>query len=194
MRIYLLYSVIVILLGIGFVDWFLPMCGLIVLCAFMERHDMPSNIMGIAGANPWNLLLIIVLCHWWIGRCSEGLRWDLRGWPLLVLTGYIMMLVVGFARAALDIDAFPVGSMTTGSARHADYTIMGLLIDEVGNPLRYLIPGLILYDGCRSRSRTRMAIMAIVLMGLCYAVFVVKYIPLGVILSLIHISEPTRPY
>ncbi len=175
MRVYVLYFAILVLFGIGFRDWFLSFCGLVVLSAFMGHQDMPTNMMGVPGLNPWNILLAIVLCHWLAQRRREGLSWDLKGWPAALLLVYVLMVIVGFARAALDIDSFPP------DVQYA--TMQGLLIDELVNPLRYMVPALLLYDGCRDRTRAGLAIVSVVLMGACYAVLVIKCIPMGTLLG-----------
>jgi O-antigen ligase len=175
MRVYVLYFAILVLFGVGFREWFLSFCGLVVLSAFMGHQDMPTKMMGVPGLNPWNVLLAVVLFHWLTQRRAEGLRWDLKGWPAAILIAYVLMVVIGCVRAALDIDSFP---------RHVRYaTMQGLLIDELFNPLRYMIPALLLYDGCRSRRRAKMAIAAIVLMGVCYALLVDRCIPVGTLLG-----------
>ncbi len=183
MRVYFLWLAIVILFGTGFRHWFYPFCGLVILSAFMQRHDMPTNIMGITGANPWNILLAIVFFHWFLQRVAEGRRWDLGGWPLFILAAYMFMIFVGFVRAVVDIESFAPNSMSTGNVRRVNYTVLGLFVDELVNPVRYLLPAFLLYDGCRTRTQVKYAIAAIVAMGFSYAVFVVKYIPLGTLLG-----------
>jgi len=39
-------------------DWFVALCGSIVLVAFLEHRDMPRHIFGIQGFNLWNFLFL----------------------------------------------------------------------------------------------------------------------------------------
>ena len=55
----------------------------------------------------------------------------------------------------------------------ADFTT-----DEMINPLKLMIPGLLLFDGCRTRRRLLMGLLCILLLGVGYALQVIKYIPL----------------
>ena len=38
-------------------DWFKSLCGLILLIGIIQHPDMPRNVLGIQGLNPWNLIL-----------------------------------------------------------------------------------------------------------------------------------------
>jgi hypothetical protein len=58
-------------------DWYRGLCGLIMLLAVMEHPDVPKQMLGIPGLNPFNLLLANVLAAWAVQRSHEGLRWDL---------------------------------------------------------------------------------------------------------------------
>lgn len=185
MRVYVLYLALLVLSAAGLRDWFISYCGLIVLTAFMERHDMPKTIGGISGLNPWNMLLVVTFFHWFTQRRAAGHKWDLPRRPTLLLVGYVLCIVIGYIRAAIDIDSFARGSMTLSSSdgrtMRMNYTIGGLLIDELVNPLRYMVPALLFYDGARSRQRIRWGLAAILIMGAWYAFFVDKTMPIGVL-------------
>ena len=60
-RLSLLYLVITGLAVYAWRDWFKALCGLILLMAVIQHPDMPKNLLGIQGLNPWNLLLMSVL-------------------------------------------------------------------------------------------------------------------------------------
>ena len=45
-------------------NWFVSLCALMLLTSVLGRPDMPRSIGGIAGLNPWNLLLAFVFLAW----------------------------------------------------------------------------------------------------------------------------------
>ena len=70
-------------------DWFKALCGLILLMAVIEHPDMPKNIMGIQGLNPWNILMADVLLAWAVTRKREGLVWDMPRHVTFLLLLYL---------------------------------------------------------------------------------------------------------
>lgn len=179
MREYLLYLVILVLVVAGFRDWFITFGGLIILTAFMDRQDMPRTIAGIPGLNPWNVLLSFTLLHWFLQRSAQRLHWDMPRLPAMLMAGYLAAIVIGYIRAAIDIDDFPRGFSLGAGGGGAGYTVGGLFIDELVNPFRYMIPAILVYDGVRSRTRVKYTLIALILMGVWYAFFVVRCIPIG---------------
>src|SRR3990172_6062479 len=77
MRIHLLYLTIVVLAIYAWRDWFVSLCGLIVMTALAEHTDMPRSVLGIQGMSPWNVLLLSILVPWLIQRHQQGLRFDM---------------------------------------------------------------------------------------------------------------------
>ena len=45
-------------------DWFRGLCFMLPLLAVLERPDMPREVLGIGGLNPFNILMLIVLIAW----------------------------------------------------------------------------------------------------------------------------------
>ncbi|MGE3182087.1 MAG: O-antigen ligase domain-containing protein, partial [Phycisphaerae bacterium] len=45
-------------------DRFLALCGLILLSVLSQHPDMPTNIMGIPGLNPWNICFFVIVLSW----------------------------------------------------------------------------------------------------------------------------------
>ena len=124
-------------------DWFVSLCGLILLMAIIEHPDMPKNIMGVQGLNLWNVLLTIVVCAWLVGRRRENLVWDLPQKIGIVLLLYLGVVVVGFVRMIVDREDL---------AASFSYLISEYLI----NSIKWVIPGMLLFDGCRSQRRLLM--------------------------------------
>ena len=60
----LLTTAILFLAAYAWRDWYKVLCALIVMMAFVEHPDMPKEMFGIPGMNPWNVLLLAVLASW----------------------------------------------------------------------------------------------------------------------------------
>ena len=57
-------------------DWFRGLCFMLPLLAVLERPDMPREMLGIGGLNPFNILMLFVVIAWFIQRRNEGSRWQ----------------------------------------------------------------------------------------------------------------------
>jgi O-antigen ligase len=145
-------------------DWYRALCGLIVLMAFLEHRDMPRTMFGIPGFNPWNFLLFAILAAWMMQRRRERLRWDMPRHLAFLLLLYLGVVLIGFARLMAD----PHG-LHTGTA--------GLVSDYLVNPVKYAVPGVLIFDGCRSRERLVWAMGALVLLYLLLGMQVIRWMP-----------------
>ncbi|MCD6304246.1 MAG: hypothetical protein J7M21_04715, partial [Planctomycetes bacterium] len=148
MRIYLLYLVVAALAVYAWKDWFKSLCALIVLTAVLELPDMPRTMAGIQGLNPWNVVMVSVLLAWAVTRRREGLIWDMPRGPSWLLAAYLGVILVSFARMVAD-------------PKHLHASTFSLFSDYLLNTLKFAIPGLLLYDGCRSKKRLVYAVSAI---------------------------------
>jgi len=144
-------------------DWFVSLCALIVLMAFTKHPDMPRGMLGIPGMNFWNLLLVNVMIAWWIARQHEGLVLDFPR-PLRICL-WLYMAVISIACIRMLIN--PTSYSTAGRFE--------LFIDYFLNSVRFLLPALLLYDGCRSPERIKTAMAAIVLLYFLLAVQTIRY-------------------
>src|SRR4051812_6225507 len=131
-------------------DWFKALCGAVVLMAFLEHPDMPKNILGIQGVNLWNILLVNVLIGWMQQRGEEGWGWDVPKSMKVALALYCSVIVWSFSRFLID----PSSYYSSGR--------LGIAVDYLINPLKFLIPGLLFLDGCRTRERVLTAATAII--------------------------------
>jgi O-antigen ligase len=160
-------SVVVLALSVyAWRDWYKALCGLILLMAVVEHPDMPKAMFGAQGLNLWNMLLAVVLLAWLSSRRRERLVWDMPRhliWLLLVYGGVIL---VGFLRMMAD----PAGLEKSTT----DYLISEYLI----NTVKWVIPGLLLYDGCRSRERFILGLGALLGVYVLLAVQVVRWMPI----------------
>jgi len=165
MRLYALYILVTFLVAYAWKDWFKSLCGLIVMMAVMEHEDMPKSIFGIQGFNMWNLLFLGVFIAWLGARRREGLKWDMPRHINVLLVLYLGVVVIGFLRAFYDRSY--IGHIATSS----------LISDELINTIKWVLPGLLLFDGCRSRKRLQWAVVSILSMYFLLAVQVVKRMP-----------------
>lgn len=144
--------------------------------AFLERPDMPHSIFGIPGLNPWNIVLLITLFSWMNNRKHENLVWDMPSGINKLLILQLILFSIGFLRifydnAGLkelhDLQSFGLG-ISTGADLWNSYFI---------NTFKWVIPGLLLFHGCNSRSRLFMAIFSLLAMYLLLSLLIYKAIP-----------------
>lgn len=146
-------------------DWFKSLCGLIVLMAVIEHEDMPRSIMGIQGLNPWNLLMGVILLAWLVNRRREGLRWDMPNHIVVLLVLYLVIVLAGWLRMYVDpsyLEHYPLGSMVS---------------EELINTLKWVIPGVLVYDGCRDRNRLKWLLGSLLILFLLMSAQIIRRIP-----------------
>lgn len=157
-------------------DWYKSLCGLIVFTAVIEHPDMPKSIFGIQGLNPWNILLFIIILAWLASRGNERLQWDMPGKINWLLTCYALVTLIAFLRMIADFSGYEALMLLRG------YPVpsTGYLVSEhIINAFKWVIPGLLLFDGCRDQKRLRMGMAALLLVYFILAVQVIKWMPLS---------------
>jgi O-antigen ligase len=170
MRVYALYLLVAFLSVYAYRHWYRSLCGLILLMAVIQHPDMPKSIVGIQGLNPWNVVLANVLVGWLLNRRREGLRWDMPRHLNILLLLYLTVMLVSFVRLIAD----PVGLMEfQGRPRSLGYVISENLV----NPIKWVIPGLLLFDGCRSRRRLYWGLASVLAVYVVLAVQVIRWMP-----------------
>jgi len=170
-RLALLYAVCFGIAVYAWKDWFKSLCGLILLAAVIQHPDIPKTMFGLQGLNPWNILLFIVVLSWARNRGVEELSWDLPRDITILLLLYLSVVVVGFYRMMTD-QAFLLANPAVGLA--SEYLI---------NTVKWVVPGLLLFDGSRSRSRFTLAIFCVLAVYLLLGVQVIRWMPPSVALS-----------
>jgi hypothetical protein len=165
LRIYALVALTGFLSLYAFRDWFVSLCGLIVLMAVVQHPDFPSGVGGVQGLNPWNALLICVMIGWHAARRREGLTWDMPRHITFMLLLYGIAVAISFVRLALDRGALP--TLTT-SYLFSEYLV---------NCFKWVVPGLLLFDGCRSRGRFHAGLTCILVVYVLLAIQVIKWMP-----------------
>ncbi len=163
MRVLVFYVIVAAIAIYAFRDWFISLCGLIVLAGLAE--NMPKNVMGIQGLNAWNMLLAVVVVAWFVSRASEGRRWDLPRVATRILVFYLLVVLVSVVRMLADIGSFPAG---------LNYTFGGLASTYFVNSLKWMLPGVLLYDGVRTRQRLFLGCLAVLGPAVIYALLMTR--------------------
>jgi len=146
-------------------DWFKSLCGLIVMMAVLEHEDMPRSIMGIQGLNLWNVLMVAIFVAWAASRNREGVRWDMPWSISAMLLSCLLVFLVGWVRMYIEptnMEYYPLSKMIS---------------DDLINSLKWVIPGLLVFDGCRDRERLKWLLGAVMLMLVLLAVQAARRIP-----------------
>jgi len=169
-RITALHIFVAVLLVYAWKDWFKSLCGLILLMAVIEHEDMPKMMFGIQGLNVWNVLFVGVFIAWLASRRRGGLTWDMPRHLGVLLLMYIAVVLVGVLRAALDRSYIQ------------DYPVKSLISEELMNTVKWVLPGVLLFDGCRTRRRLIMAVVCLLAMYFLIATQVVLRLPAGSVL------------
>ena len=150
-------------------DWYRGLCGLVLLIGILEYPDVPKTMFGITGLNFFNLLLLNVLVAWFANRRKEQLTWDMPPTVTLLLAAYASVMVVGFIR----LIQHPGFMADSSSAIVAEYFF---------NTLKWLIPGALLFLGCRSRERLLLGTFAFLGALVFLGLMTIKVMPLGAVL------------
>ncbi len=158
-------------------DWYKSLCGLVLLMAVVEHPDMPKSIMGIQGLNPWNICFAFIFIAWRINRKKEGLTWDMPRHINVLLVLYLGMILVGFFRLLYGggggLASIYMGGNEFGMSKAA--AVSEYLI----NSIKWVIPGLALYDGCRDRKRLYLALACVLGLYFFLGLQVIKWMPLS---------------
>ena len=164
----------------AFRDWYKSLCGLILLMAVIEHPDMPKAILGVQGLNPWNILLLIVLGAWAITRRRECLSWDMPRLPLTLMGLYFSVIVIAFVRMMADMEGFYDYYDMFGSVPPSQGAIVS---DLMINCFKWVIPGLLLFDGCRDSSRFKLGIWCLLGVYFLLGTQIIRWMPLSAALT-----------
>jgi O-antigen ligase len=170
-RLSLLYIFCFGLVVYAWKDWYKSLCGLILLMVVLEHPDMPKSMFGVQGLNLWNILFANILLSWAWTRQGEGLSWDMPRHITILLLMYLSVVLAGFSRMMLDQgfrETHPAGELVS---------------EHLINTLKWVVPGLLLFDGCRSRSRFLLALGSLLAVYFLLGVQVIRWIPPGAAIS-----------
>ncbi len=158
----------------AFRDWYKSLCGLILLMAVIEHPDMPKNILHVQGLNPWNILLLIILVAWAMKREGEGLSWDMPRLPLTLMGLYFSVIVIAFVRMMADMEGFYDYYDMFGSVPPSQAAIVS---EFMINCFKWVIPGLLLFDGCRDSSRFKLGIWCLLGVYFLLGIQIIRWMP-----------------
>jgi len=176
MRIYLLSLAIVFLCLYSWKDWYKALCGLVAMMALIERPDIPKSMLGIPGLNFWNILFATVFLAYLAQKTREGLKWDMQDNLTRFLLFYLFVVLLAFLREVFDLG----GAIEFETLLRRDPpTIKGVFIDDVINTIKYAIPGILMFMGCRSEHRLKFAIGAVLLMNFLLALQIIRWMPIS---------------
>ena len=170
-RIVALYLLVAGLAVYAWKDWFKSLCGLILLTAIVEHPDMPKTVLGIQGLNPWNMLFAMIFVAWAAHRRRDELRWDMPRHLNVLLLLVLAVILIGWLRAAVDRSGLE------------DYSFARLISDDLINTIKWTLPGVLLFDGCRTRRRVIMALVSIIGVYFIIAIQLHRLLPMSSILQ-----------
>jgi len=133
--------------------------------AVIEHPDMPKSILGIQGLNLWNVLFVNIAIAWASSRRFEGLKWDMPRPIVVLLLMYLGVILIGVLRAAFD------------RSNIEWYPLSRLFSEELINTIKWVLPGILLFDGCRTRRQAVTALVCLLTLYFLIAVQVVRYMP-----------------
>ena len=154
-------------------DWYKSLCGLILLIGVSQHPDMPTNVLGIQGLNPWNLILLSVMLAWLSNRHREAGAWDFPPHAGLFLLLYFALMTVATIRMTLDWRA----------AGAEDTTFASVIGEYWINTFKWVLPGVLLFDGARTRPRVIMGLASLLGIYVILGIQVIKWMPPSSVLS-----------
>jgi O-antigen ligase len=150
-------------------NWFVSTCAAVLLMAVVQHPDFPNSIFGIQGLNPWNILLLSILFAWLNQRGEQGFVWDLPRGASKMLFGFLGVIVIGVVRLI--------------SKAPPDSTVGTIISEDLINCVKWVIPGLIFFDACRTRQRVVTALFVVLALYFLLAVQVIRWMPLSYAVS-----------
>ncbi len=146
-------------------NWFVACCGLVIMVGVLTHPSMPTNVAGVQGLNPWNLLLVNVFMAWIVNRGSEGLRWDMPRAVMLAGGAFLAVILISTIRMMID------RSHLEGAST------LSLVSDQLINTFKWVVPGIILFDGCRTRRRLVRALVSVAVLYMLLGGVLVRRMP-----------------
>ena len=181
MRVYLLFLVVVGVALYARRNWFTALCALVVLDALMKQGDMPRSMLGIQGANFFNLLFAVVLVGWLVGYVRQPLPWNVPRGVVVLALAYVVVIVVAGVRGLMDVDGIRIAR--DDPMKEADITAGFFASEYLVNPLKYSLAAALLFYGSRTRANALQALVAVAGQALFGALLVIRWVPLEVLLE-----------
>lgn len=171
-RVLLCFSVILGFSIYAWRNWFASLCVAIIMMAVLEHPDMPKSIGGIQGLNAWNFLMANVLLAWHRDCSREGLVWDMPRYIVGLAIAYLFVILWGFVRLVMDFDHLK-------GEDFEDFGMAWAISEFLINCIKWVLPGILLFDACRTRQRTIIGLVCILTVYFLLALQVIKHMPLS---------------
>lgn len=152
--------------------WYLALCGLVFLTVFTQHPSMPTKMFGVQGMNPWNATLLVIAFFWLTNRQQEPPGLPTPGRYKLVLALYLLVQLASTGVAALDLSSLK--GKATGQG------LDWLVINGIVNPFKYVLMGVMFFDGARTRTRVWQAVISALGSGMIYGFLMFKSMGLRV--------------
>lgn len=175
-RITLLTILISILCVYAWKDWFRTACWLVILMAVFQHPDMPKSIANIPGFNHWNVLFLNVFLSWFLTRKNRHYSWDMPSNINVLLIIYGIVIVTSALRLLMDNSGIQLLADTFGGEAMGKFSMIN---EYLINCFKWVIPALIIFDGCRSRNQYYYAIAMLAMLFILLALQVIKAMKLG---------------
>ena len=165
----------------AFKDWYKSLCALILMMGAVRHPDMPRTLLEIQGLTPWNILLVFVFLGFVANKASEKLTWDMPRNITNLLLIYFIIVMLSSIRMVRDPSGIIEWATITGQREIP--TMKTFVSEYFINPIKWVIPGILLFYGCRTRRRFVMAACSIIGLYFIYAIQIIKWMPLGMVLG-----------
>ena len=167
----ILIIAVIAIIGACQKNWFRGLCYLLPLLAFLERSDMPRQMFGITGMNPFNLLLFVILIAWLAQRKQDGSHWGADKTTTRLLIMYMGMVLISTIRGYMDYGTYE-GLLASVGAEASSRTMY--LFESTVNDFKWMIPGLLISVGATSEERIRMAINALLVTATFFSLLIIS--------------------
>ena len=173
-RLTLIFIYVAALSGYALKDWYRSLCGLILLMGVIQHPDVPKSILGVPGLNPWNVLLLFVVIGWLASRRREGLSWDMPATVSIPLLLYAIVAIVSTLRLTGNLPALRLEYALLDAPPPSTADI----VSEMWiNTFKWVVPGLLLFDGCRDATRFKWALASILGVYVILGIQTIKWMP-----------------
>ena len=175
-RITLLTLLIAYLSAYAWKNWFRTACWLVLLMAVFQHPDMPKAIGGVPGLNHWNFLFINTFLSWRINRKKQHLTWDAPRIINNLFFVYAFFICISVIRYLYDNSGVIELFNTMGAEPRGTVSSIN---EYLINCFKWVLPGMIIFDGCRDRKQYDFAIATLVLLYILLALQVIKAMKIG---------------
>lgn len=174
----LLFAVLAAICVYTWRDRFVALCALVLLSVMSQHPDMPTEMFGIPGLNPWNVGLLFIVLSWAVQPSNP-----LPPAPMflkVIVAAYGVMLLLGGVVCLADFNTVTARLpmlMPAPWVRTVGEAVKDLFV----NPAKYYLVGILLFLGCRSRRDAWIGIITLCLLGVAYSALTYKGLKLNLL-------------